>query len=117
MGNEMIVDEYGNETLEPKKTYSEPKAIQICYSSNVGAVDTQVFGDVTSYSRVLSYTGTTCPLKEKDVLWIGKEYADTILSKAILDEMIFGKTHNANYEVVKVADNLNTWLIAVQEIV
>jgi hypothetical protein len=100
MGNEMIVDEYGNETLEPKKTYSEPKSLKICYSSNVGAVDTQVFGDVSSYSRVLSYTGTTCPLMEKDVLWIGKETSE-----------------KPNYEVVKVADNLNTWLIAVQEIV
>lgn len=100
IGSESIMDEWGNETLEQKKTYSDPMSLRINYSSNVGETHTETFGNVSNYSRVLSYTGTTCPLKEKDLLWVGVDITD-----------------KANYEVVKVADSLNSYLIAVQEIV
>ena len=99
LGTKPIVDEYGNETLEVEKQYSEPIEFQVNYSSNVGEVATQTFGNVTDYSRVLSITGD-CPFKEQDVLWIGIQ-----------------TTRKANYEVKKVADSINSYLIAVGEIV
>ena len=117
IGSEAIVDEYGNQTLEEKKTYSEPKTLRVNFSPNAGEMYTETFGNVSNYSRVLTYVGNVCPLKEKDVLWINETYADTVLGRALLGEMIFGKTYSANYEVVKVADGLNSFLIAVQEIV
>lgn len=95
-----IKDEWGNDTLEVESIYGEPTSLKINYSPNVGEIDTQIFGNVTSYSRVLSFTGATCPLKEKDRLWINKEV-----------------TEDANYEVLKVADGLNSFLIAIGEIV
>lgn len=94
-----ILDEYGNETLEVEKVYSEPTLLKVNYSSNTGEVATQTFGNLTEYSRVLAITGN-CPLKENDILWIGIDVSS-----------------KANYEVKKVADSLNSYLIAVGEIV
>lgn len=94
-----ILDEYGNETLEVEKVYSEPILLKVNYSSNTGQLATQTFGNLTEYSRILAITGE-CPLKENDILWIGIE-----------------PTLEANYEVKKVADSLNSYLIAVGEIV
>lgn len=99
METKPILDEYGNETLEVEKVYSEPTLLEINYSSNTGEVATQTFGNLTDYSRVLAITGN-CPLKENDILWIGIDVSS-----------------KANYEVKKVADSLNSYLIAVGEIV
>lgn len=95
-----IKDEYGNDSLEVENTYSQPLEWRANYSSNVGEAATQVFGDISQYSRIISWVGTDCPLKEKDILWIGRS----------IDEQ-------ANYEVVKVADSLNSWLVGLKEIV
>lgn len=97
---EPILDEYGNETLEVKKVYSKPQELKINISANVGEEATHVFGDVSQYSRILTYVGAECPLKEQDELWINKD-----------------PTEKANYEVVKVADSVNSWMIGVRETV
>lgn len=94
MGTEISYDEYGNETLEPNPLYGEKTELWANYSPNTGQLDVQTFGDITNYSRVLIFSGN-CPLKEKDRLWIGEE----------------------TYEVVKVADGLNTYLVAIGEVI
>ena len=99
MESRPIVDEYGNDTLEVEKVYSDPVLLEVNYSSNTGEIATQTFGNLTDYSRVLAITGN-CPLKENDILWIGIDV-----------------TSKANYEVKKVADSLNSYLVAVGEIV
>ena len=90
-----ILDDYSNETLEVEPIYAEKKTLKMNYSPNVGEISTEVFGSTTNYSRVISHVGKTCPLKKKDHVWINDE----------------------KYEVVKVADSLNSWLIALKEIV
>ena len=100
MGTQSIKDEYGNDTLEVEKLYGKPQKIYLNYSSNTGLEDTQVFGSLTNYSRVISYVGKHCPLKEHDVIWLG-----------------ISVTEKPNYEVKKVADSLNSYLIAIGEIV
>ena len=94
-----ILDEWGNETLEVENTYEDPVAIELNISANVGQEVTKIFGDVSEYSRVISYVGSACPLKAKDRLWIG------ITTK-----------QKANYEVKKVLDSLNSWLIGIVEV-
>ena len=94
MGTKSITDSYGYDTLEVEKVYGEKTELWVNYSTNTGQVDNQIFGDITNYSRVLTFVGK-CPLKEKDKIWINNEI----------------------YEVVKVADSLNTWLVAIGEIV
>lgn len=94
LGTELGFDEYGNETLEPTPLYGEKTELWVNYSHNTGEMNNQIFGDITNYSRVLAFVGT-CPLKEKDHIWIDDE----------------------TYEVVKVADSLNSYLVAIGEIV
>jgi hypothetical protein len=97
LGTQSIKDEHGNDTLEVEKLYGDKKELYVNYSSNTGLDDTQVFGSFTSYSRVISYVGKQCPLKEHDVIWVGI-------------------TDKPNYEVRRVADSLNSYLIAIGEI-
>ena len=97
-GEERILDEWGNETLEAEITYSEPVEISVNYSASVGEEAIEVFGSATDYSRTMTFAGT-CPLVAGSRLWIG-----------------INPTEKANYKVVKVADSLNGYMVAVSEI-
>ena len=99
IGTESIFDEYGNETLEKKTLYSEQKKINANVSANVGQDDLNVFGNLTEYSRTVSYCGTDCPLTEGTIVWFGAN-----------------ETGPHNYIVVKVADSKNGYLIALREV-
>lgn len=98
-GESRILDEDGNYTLETKVTYSSPVELRVNYSPAAGQEVVEIFGATTNYSRVLSFSGE-CPLSEGYVLWIGIDPAG----------------HDANYEVRKVADGINSVLVAVQEL-
>ena len=99
-GNNPIKDEWGNDTLEVEKIYGDLIELKVNYSSNVGQDTTNVFGNLTNYSRTISLTGSSCPLSENDILWIN-----------------ISTDKKANYEVLKVADSVNSYLIALREIV
>ena len=99
VGSESILDEYGNETLEKKTLYSEQKKINVNVSANVGQDDLNVFGNLTEYSRTISYCGANCPLSEGTIVWFGTD-----------------ETGPHNYIVVKVADSKNGYLIALREV-
>ena len=96
---ENIIDEYGNETLETKVTYSEPKLVQANVSANVGQEAVNVVGTLTNYNRTVTYCGTECPITEGCRVWFGTE-----------------PTGSHNYVVVKVADSKNGYLIALREV-
>ena len=98
-GEEPIFDEYGNETLEVEKIYSEPILLKANVSANVGQDELNVFGSMTEYARTVSISGTECPLIEGCRIWFG---IDT------------EKPHN--YTVIKVADSKNGFLIALREV-
>lgn len=98
-GEESILDEYGNETLEKRITFSDPILLKANVSANVGQDSVNVFGAITEYSRTVSYSGESCPLTEGCRVWFG---VDT------------EKPHN--YTVIKVADSKNGFLIALREV-
>lgn len=100
MEEKPIFDEDGNQTLETETVYSDPVELKANYSAAAGQEVVEIFGSTTEYSRVLSF-GQDCPLQERYVLWIG----------------VTPEVHAANYEVRRVADSINSTLIAVQEIV
>jgi hypothetical protein len=58
-----------------------------------------VFGALTGYSRMVSYSGDTCPLDEGTLVWFGVNVSGP-----------------HNYVVVKVADSKNGYLIALREV-
>ena len=97
-GLERIKDEYGNDTLEVNILYGDPIELEVNYSASIGRESVEIFGSMTDYSRVLVYTAD-CPLKKDYLMWIGVE-----------------PTEPANYKVVRVADSLNSTLVAVQEL-
>ena len=99
VGEEKILDEYGNDTLEVRKTYSEPTILMANVSANAGQDEVNAFGSLTEYHRTISYSGEKCPLVEGTRIWIG---VDT--------------TESHNYVVIKVADSKNGFLIALREV-
>ena len=95
---ERIKDEYGNDTLEVNVFYSEPMELKVNYSASLGRESVEIFGSMTDYSRVLVFN-EECPLTKGCLLWIGMEPTDP-----------------ANYKVVRVADSINSTMVAVQEL-
>lgn len=99
IGTEPIRDEYGNDTLEVRTTYSSPALLRVNVSANVGEDIAAVFGSKTEYSRTIAIAGTECPLVEGCRVWFGVPV-----------------TQSNNYRVAKVADSKNGFLVALQEV-
>lgn len=91
---EPILDEYGNDTLEVRTIYSEPKLLKANISANVGQEAINIFGALTDYSRTITYCGRSCPFVEGTRVSFGSQ----------------------EYTVVKVADSKNGFLIALREV-
>ena len=96
-GTEPILDEYGNDTLETRTTYSAPLVSKGNISANIGEDAVEIFGTQTEYSRTVSMA--TCLLKEGDKVWFDVE-----------------PTGENNYIVAKVADSKNGFLVALREV-
>ena len=99
LGTEPILDEYGNDTLEVRTIYGSPIELRCNVSANVGQEAVEVFGAKTEYSRTISFAGRSCPLSEGCKIWFGVPVTDS-----------------HNYVVVKVADSINGFLIALREV-
>ncbi len=96
-GTKPIVDEYGNDTLETRTTYSAPLILTANVSANIGEDAVEIFGTQTEYSRTVSMVN--CPLKEGDKVWFG-----------------VNPMSENNYVVAKVADSKNGYLVALREV-
>jgi len=91
---EPIKDVYGNDTLEVRKLYAAPVTVRWNISAAVGEEANEIFGDLTDYSRTVTLCGD-CPVFEGDRVTFG------------------GRT----YTVIKIADSLNGYLLALREVV
>lgn len=98
-GTEAVLDEWGNDTLEVKVLWSEPRKLLANVSAAVGEYAQQVFGDSTSYTRVVSMVAAPAELTEGSAVWFG----------APLEE-------RHNYEVSRIADSKVGVLIALREV-
>ena len=95
-GTESILDEWGNDTLEVARKYSDFTEYRANISSAVGEEAVKAFGSLTSYSRTICVAENDCPIAVEGALI---------------------QFDSKTYEVVKVADSLNGFLIAVREVV
>lgn len=102
VGTEPILDDYGNDTLEVRTNYGSPSLLRANVSANAGQEAVEAFGAQTEYSRVVSFTGTTCPLSVGDRVWFSVEPS------------VDGD--NYNYTVARVADSKNGFLVALLEV-
>lgn len=99
VGEDRILDEYGNETGESKPIYGETTSLRCNVSGASGEDVVQAFGSFTNYTRVMCVSDNTCPITEQTVVWFGVETNEPY-----------------NYVVTRKADSKNGILFALQEV-
>ena len=122
-----IIDEYGNDTGETIVTYGEATLMFANISPATGAAQTEQFGNLENYDKVIVTHDMNCPIDENSVLFIDKlpEYTSGITIDYQESQTLFGET-TANpvtiqtpvydYTVRRVAKSLNSISIAVSKV-
>ena len=98
-------DEYGNLLPEPLVTYAEPVRMLANISAASGQAQTEMFGGLDSYDRVIVTADMDCPIDEHTVLFIDKEPENSLSGAPMYD-----------YIVKRVAKSLNSISIAVRKV-
>lgn len=122
-----IVDEYGNESGEKIVTYYDPILMYANISPATGQSNTEQFGNLDNYDKVIVTCDMECPIDENSVLFIGKEpeFTDVptnIVTEAMAlygEDVIEAQTVSVpvfNYIVRRVAKSLNSISIAVSKV-
>lgn len=75
LGEEEIIDEYGNGTGSFLPIYSELKSALLSVSPNKGSSEVEQFGSFADYDRTATTADVTCEIDEDSVLWV--DGADT----------------------------------------
>lgn len=104
--NEEIYDEWGNATGQYIPSYDEAQVMYANISPASGYAQTEQFGNLESYDKVIVTDWMDCPIDENTVLFIDKEPDyDSPNSMPLFD-----------YTVRRVAKSLNSISIAVQKV-
>lgn len=101
---ESIMDEYGDETGETRVVYAEPVQMSANVSAATGYAQTEQFGNLDSYDKVIVTDWMDCPIDENSVLFIDKEPEHNTDGDLMYD-----------YTVRRVAKSLNSISIAVSK--
>lgn len=99
IGDEPIMDEYGNETGESEPLYGDTVELMCNVSAASGDDAVQAFGSFTNYTRAVCVSDNRCPIEERTIVWFGVN----------TDE-----PHN--YIVTRKADSKNGILYALKEV-
>lgn len=75
LGQEEIVDQWGNGIGSFFPSYSELKSDRLCVSPNKGSSEANMFGTLLEYDRTMTTANTNCEIDEHSVLWV--DGADT----------------------------------------
>lgn len=124
---EAIVDEYGNETSEYRPIYSKPVEMEANISPATGMSNTEQFGNLDSYDKVIVTDDLSCPIDENTVLFIDKEPEYTEVDSHTVDEgdalyaddevtPVSYSVPAYDYVVKRVAKSLNVVSIAVSKV-
>ena len=97
-------DDDGYETGEDGVSYGEPVKLMCNVSPATGFAQTDVFGNLEFYDKVLITDDMNCPIDENTVLFIDKE-PQVVGGKPLYD-----------YTVKRVAKSLNSISIAVSKV-
>lgn len=98
-------DEYGNLISEPLVHYAEPVKMYANISAATGQAQTEMFGGLESYDKVIVTDDMACPIDEHTVLFIDKEPEHNLDDGLMYD-----------YIVKRVAKSLNSVSIAVRKV-
>ncbi len=103
---EEIYDDYGNATGEYTPVYAEAQEMYANISPASGYAQTEQFGNLDSYDKVIVTDWMDCPIDENSVLFIDKQPEHDVST----DTPLF------DYTVRRVAKSLNSISIAVQKV-
>lgn len=75
LGDQEIIDQYGNATGSYVPVYSDLMEADLVVSPNKGAAETEQFGSLLDYDRTMTTANTSVLIDENSVLWV--DGADT----------------------------------------
>lgn len=103
--NEIVYDEYGNEVGDPHVIYEDPVRMYANISPAQGYAQTEQFGNLADYDKVIVTDNMDCPIDEHTVLFVDKypEYNTE-------NDLMF------DYVVRRVAKSLNSISIAIRKV-
>jgi len=101
---ETLYDDYGNES-GLRTIYGEPVEMYANISPATGAAQTEQFGNLENYDKVIITRDMDCPIDENSVLFIDKEPEYSLDDDPMYD-----------YTVRRVAKSLNSISIAVRKV-
>ena len=122
-----ILDEYGNLSGEKIVTYEDDVMEMANISTATGQSNTEQFGNLENYDKVIVIDDLDCPIDENSVLFIDKEpeFTDAETNEVIESATLFGEdsyvSHSYkipvyDYIVRRVAKSLNSISIAVSKV-
>lgn len=114
------VDEYGNESGEQIATYSDPVKMFANISQATGISNTEQFGTLENYDKVLVTDNMNCPIDEHSVLFVDKmpEYVSVVthVPTAVTTVDEIRNVPVFDYTVTRVAKSLNSISIAIKKV-
>lgn len=122
-----IIDESGNDTGEKIALYGTPTKMTANISPASGYAQTEQFGNLDNYDKVIVTDWMDCPIDENTVLFIEKsvEYGEAVTIEYHPSETVLGDDTATeirysiplyNYVVRRVAKSLNSISIAVRKV-
>ena len=105
IGNDELIDEYGNKTGEFVPLYTDPVAIKVSVSPPSGMDVVELFGAIEHYDKIIQTCDMSCPIDENSVLYIDAEPKKTGTEWSAHD-----------YIIKRVAPSVNTIHIAVSKV-
>ena len=100
-----IKDEYGNDTGNPVISYKNPVEMRANISPATGYAQTEQFGNLDQYDKVIVTHDMSCPIDEQSVLFIDREPELSENGEWLYD-----------YVVRRVAKSLNVISIAISKV-
>lgn len=70
LGEEEILDMWGNSTGSYLPIYGELQSTMICVSPNKGSSEVDMFGTLADYDRTMTTADINCKIDEHSVLWV-----------------------------------------------
>lgn len=115
------IDEYGNTTGQRVTLYQEAVPMEANISASTGQAQTEQFGNLETYDKVIVTDWMDCPIDEHTVLFIDSEpkYSSAVDVPVIVDQEVIIETRYVpkyNYIVKRIAKSLNSISIAVRKV-
>ena len=115
-----ILDEYGNESGEQILTYEDAVLSHGNISQATGQSNTEQFGNLENYDKVIVTDDLNCPINENSVLFIDKapEYTSVpnYTATAVTTNASSVSAPVPDYIVRRVAKSINSVSIAVRKV-